>query len=700
MANTNISSAPMINLLGTQDLSPPQPSREPTSVPQHLPKFFLYAEMGPTTPQLVSGVELQNMYGINSFDYSKPYANHSTVFIQGVNGVGNQMMLQRVIPDDAGPNSNIILWLDVLPTNIPNFLRNSDGSIMLNNLGIPVSDTTTPTINGYSVKWVATNRTTLNDLSNVGSLSIVPGDQTDPVSNVQSQRYPIFEIVASSQGARGNLTGIRLWAPVTTGNTSAPQNIISTEKVYPYYFSVISSPDKNTSPTTVPNIFGDAALTISFKPGAIDPVTGASLYFGDLFPTSYQNLSDPINPITFGDFNNLAIYDNNISTLLTMFYNAEVPHINQFSDISATDATTSYLFNFISGRSSYNVPYTSFVMVQSANTVNLTSYSNVMAMGGSDGTMTDANFANSVTNIMASYLDPNNPVQETAVNVESIMYDTGFPLATKLALCSFIGVRKDTIIALSTHDVNQPQLTSEQEYSLAVALKTRLQMYPESEYFGTDVMRGIIIGRSGLLRNSQFKKPVPLLYELAIKAGTYMGAANGAWVSGQSFDSAPGNIVENLYNLNITFTPSTVRNLNWSTGLNWAQAYDLKSQFIPAFKTVYDNDGSVLNSFPVALAICTLNKIAMACWREFTGVESLTNAQLTARVNSYINAKVQGIFDNRYHVVPAAFFTDTDLSNGNSWTVPIKLYAPNMMTVMTSYVQAYNINSFPTTQAV
>ena len=47
-------------------------------------------------------------------------------------------------------------------------------------------------------------------------------------------------------------------------------------------------------------------------------------------------------------------------------------------------------------------------------------------------------------------------------------------------------------------------------------------MFPESDYFGTPVMRGMIMGRSGLLRNSTYIKPLPLSYDIAIKSAKYM----------------------------------------------------------------------------------------------------------------------------------------------------------------------------------
>jgi len=195
--------------------------------------------------------------------------------------------------------------------------------------------------------------------------------------------------------------------------------------------------------------------------------------------------------------------------------------------------------------------------------------------------------------------------------IESIIYDTGFPLATKYALCAFIAQRKDTFVVLSTHDVYDSILTASEEHSLAIALRTRLQMYPESDYFGTPVMRGMIVGRSARLRNSQYTKHLPLSAEIAIKSARYMGAGIGRWKNGSHFDGAPGSVVDFMYDINITWVPTAVRNRNWDVGLNWVQSYDRRSYFFPALKTVYDNDTSVLNSYFTAEQLAAINNVPL-----------------------------------------------------------------------------------------
>lgn len=688
MANQIVNAAPMVIDYGTQDLSTRLLPREPELIPQHLPKFYIFAQKGPITPQLVVGNERDLMFGTESFNLRGKYANHSTVFANLVNAEGNACMLQRVISEDAGPEATIIAWLDVLQTTVDLYERNTDGSIKLDTLGDPI---VTGTAAGFNVKWVVTHHASVTDLQNsFGQLTNQSGDQVDPITSAQSERYPIFEIKASSKGEYGNSTGIRFWAPTTDTVAAMPTKMMAQHKAYPYFISLIRKPDALSAPKVTETLFGEQKIMVTLKPEVIDPLTDSRLYMDDVLIDAYQNLTDLRYPKLYGDFSDLKVYQDNIDLLVDLFHTAEIPYIDQFSDFTSA-ATDKHLFNFLTGVSSQNVPYHSFVFVDSTNTVRFSEFTNVYAAGGSDGTMDHTTHARLVKNDVDRYLDPNDELQELAVNVESIIYDTGFPMATKQALCSFIAQRKDTFVILSTHDVEDRILDASEEHSIAIALRTRLQMYPESDYFGTPVMRGMIMGRSARLRNSQYTKHLPLSAEVAIKSARYMGAGNGRWKNGFHFDGAPGSVVDYMYDINITWVPAAVRNRNWDVGLNWVQSYDRRSYFFPALKTVYDNDTSVLNSYFTAMAICQLNKVAHAAWREFSGISKLTNAQLVSRVNDFVIARTQNRFDSRFVIQPDAYFTDMDLLRGFSWTLPIKIYANNMKTVMTSFVQAYRM---------
>jgi hypothetical protein len=202
----------------------------------------------------------------------------------------------------------------------------------------------------------------------------------------------------------------------------------------------------------------------------------------------------------------------------------------------------------------------------------------------------------------------------------------------------------------------------------------------------------MIMGRSGLIRNNQYTKRLPLTYEVAIKAARYMGASNGRWKNGAHFDGAPGSIVEAMNDINIKWVPTSVRNRNWDIGLNWVQAYDRRSFFFPAFKTVYEDDTSVLNSFITAMACCYLNKVAHATWREFSGVSYLTNVQFLERINAHVTKLTEGRFDGRFVIQPAAYIDEYDALRGYSWHLPIKIYSPSMKTSMIASTYAFRID--------
>lgn len=723
--NTIVNAAPMTILRGTQDLSIRTPLIEPDVIPTHLPKVYIYAQKGPTSPQLVVGNSRNQMYGDDTFDIRKPFATHQTVLSNTVNAKGNAQMIERILPDDVYFKSNLLLSLDVLVTKVPVYTRGIDGNYLLDTNGLKIDSGTT--VAGHIVKWVVTTPE-YNDYNSTvaanpfGTVNTKVGTQVgvDPVTNLAntSTLYPIIRLEASSFGAYFNDMGIRLWAPnVDTGiNTT----IMSSLGVYPFRIAVVRRSSSTTTPVIVPTEYNEGYVDFCFKVGQINPATDAHYSLGDIFLDRYQNLKDTRFPIKLGDFGRIHIFQNNIDTLTKMFYNAEMAYNQNLTDLAASNSN-SELFNFINGKNSDNVPYHTYVL--NAGGVNLTENTNLFAGLGFDGTMyegpvtgdaliklrntithsgspwTDpvnlpSSFAQLVEDKVSQYADPNSMFMDTATYPESIVYDSGFPLKTKYALCKFISERKDTAVVLSTYDVNGAPMSASEEHSVAVALRTRLQMYPESDYFGTSTMRGMIIGRYGVMRNNQYTKKLPLTIEIASKASAMMGAGDGIWKTEMLFDRAPNSEVNMFEDVNVTFTPASVRNKDWEVGLNWVQSFSRKNLFFPALKTVYDNDTSVLNSFFTMMACVELQKVGEQAWRQFSGSVALTNGQLMDRVNTFVEQRTVGRFAGMYKVVPAAYMTDADLVRGFSWTLPIKIYANNLKTVMTLQVQAYRMTDY------
>jgi len=687
---TIVNAAPGVVNYGVQDLSTEPYTRAPEELPQHLPKYLIYAQKGPTTEELLVGNERILMYGEETFVERSDYFNHQTLFSNGVNAQGNAAMYVRLIPTDAGPKPTLCAYLDVLATSVDVYQRNSDGSIKTDVAGDPIVTGNTP---GYRVKFVVKNYATAAEAEDFGGANIVVGDQADASTGKQSDRYPIFELEHSYIGGNGNFAGIRLWAQTEENVSQMPTKLMAKRKVYPYSMAVIRKNVTTGTAAFVESTFGEQQLTVVFKPETIDPLTESRLYFGERAIGDYQSLTDPKYAKKYGEFGRVHVYQDNIELLLALFQAAEAPFLTSESDFTA-DVEDKHLFNFVTGTTSTGAPYHSYIFTDATNSVRFSKSTNVYAAGGSDGTMSHEKHAELAAEYMLRYASESDELNDIAYHVESHIYDSGFPLDAKYSLINFIANRKDTFVMLSPSEYGQRELTASEEYSVASALQSRLALHPESTYFGTPVFRGMIMGCVGKIRGSLVTNKVPLTYELGIKSAKYMGAGNGDWKNGKNFDGYPNSIVENQYDLSIQWTPDDVRNRNWDVGLNWVQRFDRTSFFFPAYKTVYDDDTSVLTSYPTACCIIQLNKILEKAHRMFSGVSGLTIDQFSQRVNDFIIDAVKGKFDNRFIIEPNCHFTSLDQVRNFSWTVPVNLWAPGMKTVMTTYVTARRIENY------
>lgn len=696
--------APAVYYQGTQDLSTVAFTPQKIDRPTHCPKIYLFAEKGPTTPQAVVGDSRQQMFGSSTFDLQSVYMTHQTILANLVNAKGNLCMIQRVIPSDAGPKANVLLWADVLPTTVDPYQRDTNGNIVRDSNMLPVSSGTT--ITGYKVMFGTSYISTVDAYNSTqtgfGHAATTVGTQVDSSTGVQSTRYPLLQFSASSQGEYGNLAAIFLYSPTyleVGEDRSLATKILTESKVFPYRMGVVRKADSTSTATPVSTIGGDTEVTVTFVPGSVDPTTTASVYIGDTFISAYENTTDPSYPAIYGDFGDMVIYQANIDTLTQQFYAAEKAHLDLTNDMDGVSAKDYQLFNFVGGCYSDGVPYKSYQIVTSGtNAVTLSANTPFYANGGSNGSLTLDVFNSLVASEMDRYADESDSVMNMAKNIESVFYDTGFNMATKRRIAQFIAVRPDTFVFLNPWEYGNARMSDSEERSAAQALRQYLLNYPESSYFATPCTRGLVMGRQGKYRNLTVTADLPVLMEVAEKVAGFMGAGTGQWVSGKEFDGYPGSILQNMYDINVTYTSVTVRNKDWDVGLNWVQDYDYYSTFIPALKTIYTDDTSVLTGLPTALAICEINKIVYETWAEFSGESKLSDAQLIERVDERISSKLQNKFCGRFKIVPNSYFTDADTASGYRWTTQVKIGAPNMKTVMTSYVTAMRLADMTTTK--
>lgn len=694
--------APMTILRGTQDLSTRTVPQEAEVLPTHLPKVYIYAQKGPTTPELVVGNSRTQMYGADSFDERSIWATHQTVLSNKINAEGNAQMIERILPTDIGPRANFTLWADVLETDVTVYQRNADGTFVLNEAGAKVPAVPAATVAGYQIKWVLTSETVKADESKFGTKTQTPGDQTDGTN--QSVRYPILELWASSYGSVYNLSGIRLSAPNQNTLTPIDEAVLTVTKSYPFRVSAIRKAKPSSSPQVVLTEFGEAYFDFTLKPNTAHPQYSSDLYLGDIFLNKYQNIDDPAFPKKYGDFGGIKVYQDNVDLILADVYDAEKLVADSHTDFSATGTDEQYMINLFTCTNSDGSPYNAIELVDSVtDPVTLNESTSLYAAGATDGTMKEYSmlgdgsedpnsFHALVGERAAQYADENSYLQNTAMYPESIIYDTGFPEATKFDLIKFISIRRDTFVVLTPYVVGGDRLSAANENSMATLLMTRIQSYPESDYFGTAVMRGLILGRNGILKNTMYRKRLPLTIELAAMAARMMGAGNGRWKEEFLFDKAPNNQINMFRDINVTFTSTKVRNKDWDVGLNWVQSSTRQSYFIPALQTVYNNDTSVLNSFFFAMCCVEMQKVAERVWRLYSGAVSLEDPVLFDRVNRAVEERSVGRFASLFKIVPAAYKTEADQARGYSYTLPISIYGNVMSTVATVELKAYRLS--------
>jgi len=707
-----VNAAPMVVDLGINDLSRRVVVNQELMVPQHLPKFYIYAEKGPVGSFYVDNTSkpLVGIYGDATFNPNSKYYLHQHPYLERVFSEGNSCVVHRLIPEDANDVANIVFYLDVLPTKVVVYAKNTDGSIEYDSNGDPVPEVDSNgdpvTVDGYKVKWVAERISTPYGTFAHRSRTIRLGTQFD--GSVQSKQYPIFEITAKHPGEYGNKLSIRMFPAYRSDIVEFPVSILEEAYNYPYYLQLLKYNEVDgqisSRPTLLSSLIGGGSSRTRFtlQEDALDPISSERLGVVNIFSTGKAEKADYDEERNFGTF---YIYNDNLELLLDSFRTAELdaPNVGGFRDPVLSKPNTKFAFNILGFCNSNGSPYDSVRVVDDIDSIRFTSSSDHLLGGGFDGSPTIESLDRQAMDDMENYADPFHEYNDLVGHPESIMYDSGFGVKTKKSMIKFISRRKDTVVVLSTYVSGQGKMPLGNQLSIGMTLRAAVGLYPESTYFNTPVTRGVIVVGSGSLDRfintsdkKSFLKRIPATYEIALKSARYMGAANGALRNGFMFDKQPLSIIEELKDLDATWLPASTRNNFWSYGLNFILKNSTRSYFLPAIKTVYNDDTSILNSYFTVMVLAYVNKIAHAAWRQFSGTVSLTNAQLEEKINEFVFNNTKDRFDNKYVIIPNATVTEMDAVRGYSWTLPIKVYGNNMKTVMTTYTESYRMEDLTT----
>ena len=661
--------------------------------PQYLTKSYILAKKGLGDAEQISGPEALVKYGVDTFDKNKKWMNHSTAFAMGSFGAAGEVVVQRIIPNDA-TKSKAVLYIDVLEKDVPTYERNADGTYKKTEDGLVETGTTSGVAIKYIVDYTGSTVETKTGILTGGTM------------------YPILELEALAEGEYYDNIGFSLSAVKGV----IKDKVFADSRILPYELTLVN---KETSVNEIDKtLAGELNTRVSLKQRTVDPLTKKIIDLKDLIFSKYSNSKNPLLPLRYSDFSKVVVHDANIEAVLTILATKEIGYINTDLTASGTLVTKTdfkvgtggtidiesekHVLDLFNLTYSNKVPFHTIVRDES---VNATAYQDIkisldtpiFLKGGTDGNLSNVKFEEKVTTELNRYLDGDDIVQNFIKAPESVMVDSGYGIAVKEAMCNFIAKRKDTFVILSTYitDVVYKDVPLSTEVDIASVLETRLKFMPESTWFGTPVMRGAIVGGYGQDGDYLVNQYLPQAYDLNFKATRYMGAGNGKWVSGRNFAAAPGNIITTMLNLKPEDIPESYKPLMWDKNIIWSQNYDKLSYHCPAYQTVYNDDTSVLNSIFTALAICTIERAAVNAWREFTGTTDKTEAQFAEDVVEFIDAELSGRFDNNYIIRNEVVFTNADKDRGYSWELITRIGAGNMKTVMTHRIEAYRFADLP-----
>lgn len=632
---------------------------EPEELPIHLAHLYLRTAWGPEESLLLGSGDFTRIYGADSVDPRLPYRNHATVMLETLQGAGNSVFVKRVIPADAKrASSTVVLTIDSTPGIIKEYDRDADGSVKKDKLGNKLFKSGAVAVaDGMSFRYdiVATS-----SLSNFG-----------PAGSGNTIAYPLFTFTAAHVGERGNRMGVRMWMNGPYTKTPADEDIVADQDALLYSAQLVERVSASTT-NVIDSLFGESTHTFALKPDAYDHKTNVDLNIYDLIELySDDGKSTQASPV-YGPLQSVRTHQSNIDLVLNRVVKVE----NKLSG----STTKPYMLDILQGVGFDNIDHYSF-QVDSKGT-KLTEGRTFYLQGGSDGTITDAQYNADVGNEIDSNFDnPKYPLLDTAQYPFSAFYDTGYPTVIKKKFLQWLSRRKDVHLTLVTHVDGEDQLTALEEVSVGTDLRISGQLYAESDLHGTGICRLVIMGQSGKFISNTFRSPVSTVFELARMRANYLGAGNGVVKSGLAYDNFPLNNIGSLKEVTNTYMNRTTKEAVWASGVNYCQFADRSTLFFPALQTVYAIKNSILVSEMLMQIAVDVTKQSEIVWRMLSGNTDLTQAQFIKKSNDLLSSLVEGKYDGKVTVEPNTYFTAADTARGYSWTQDVAVYGNGMKTV-------------------
>lgn len=697
--NNITNSTPQTYVRGAKDESGRELAVSLPTYPTFMPHMWFFSPKGqsgcfPATTQMIKG-----RYGSSTLDDASIYATHQSVALRLLLSTGMTAMVERVVPVNLptsltnkgyvnATRSRLVLWADVsAETQITQYTRNDDGTFATDANGdyIPVTGGTT-TLAGRAIRWYVTTGNPTDVAPGALTKTVYPAsgaasDNQWHHGATDTTAYPIAEIDPAGYGSYYDNVGLKIW-PIHSDDAGAP-TVSEMRKTGSFYYNaaMVNRASAGAKPVPVTSKNSRSAIPVSLNDDIRNSYTKEEMYLGKVLVNEFATDTDPV---MYGDISSVYMYQNNIETIQKLLFVREKAKAAQIGDFRNNDEDFG-LLNILTARSLAKVNYyTIHLETDYTGSIFFSEDTNLMMAGGTNGTMNLEVFDYLVEQSVKRYASSSSILMNTALYPQSCVIDTGFGLTTKDALNSVLAVRKDMFVWQTPYVVNGPDLTIASEKSIAVLLRTAMQMYPESTLYGTEAYRGILCSRYGELISSPYKYKLPILIEYAYKCAKMMGAGDGRWKSQHLFDVAPNNEFTLFKNVSNAWTAPYARKEDWVTaGMNFPLNASRTKLFSPGFRTIYSDETSVLTSAIVMMVCVELQKIMERVWYKMSGAIRYTPTQFIERVNTLIEQAVQGKFAGLVVVKAKSYISASDALRGYSWSTKCEIYANGMKTATT-----------------
>ncbi|EKG5865423.1 hypothetical protein O3354_002687 [Salmonella enterica subsp. enterica serovar Newport] len=673
--------APLNNKQGWQDNSVPELVRTPTGDAIHKPLIFTFAARGVDNEAFpLTGDNALSLLGRNVFDLRGPYATFNTPYQAMFNANANECMYQRLIPEDA-KTASVRVFADVLETKVPSYERDGNGIVQYDNSGKPKIK---EQVDGLVIVFrsVVIDETT----PAIGAGVVIEGTMTGE-GGTKSKLYPLFDIAGPYAGADVNGFGFKL-IPLSEKSspalTSSYQNEVGGRVYTLQWFETLAGV---TSPVVWKTLTGMSSINFSFKPDAYYQPMRTQLDFEVVVADAYRQTMPDIGELPdYGPFEQFYLYRENLETVLGLAQAA-----------ITTDAPADpYMVDIFGGYDLLGQPYDGLQVNPATETGKVVfSASNIHYLqGGSDGTMNNDVYDELVRREMLLFPDGGKVRYDNELKYSlGCFWDSGFSFDTKAALVNFIGRSRNTFLTLATHVYNQGRNDEQAEESAKIALIELITAVPESAYYGTPAARGMVTGQSAFIKNSSYKKPVPMNYSLANFFSKYLGAGDGRAKPAYRFSRGELTIIEDLTDLSMPWKGNEVYASDWDVSLITARSYDYYRLFIPAIQSIYSEDRSVLNNALFNFMMTYVYRVSDRVWADMSGEAAMTDDERAKMIENKIIERLEGRLDNVAVVTPKAYFTADDKSNGYSVTLDLIAEGGVLLTQFNTTIKVYRRES-------